>query len=70
HMLLRRTAAQALESFKNTGDVDEAESLAKVKIIVAQRNSFKKKPDAPLEVVIQRKAKWRARQTRQGDNSK
>ena len=59
HMFLRRTAAQALVSLKNTGDADEADSLAKVKIIVAQRGSFKKEPDAPLGIVIERKSKRR-----------
>jgi hypothetical protein len=70
YMLLRPTAAQALASFNNTGDADEADSLTKVKIVVARRNSFKKDPDVPLEDAIERKAKWRSWRDRKGDKSK
>jgi hypothetical protein len=64
HRELRRAASQVFLNVKGTAeslDIDNAESRAKTKILAAQRGSFKKHPDAPLGVVIERKKVWRSK---------
>jgi hypothetical protein len=70
HMELRREASQTLRALRGlpgNADADAVESQAKVKIIGAGRRAFKKKPDAPLGAVIDRKKTWRARRSKSAD---
>jgi len=59
----RRAVGQVLNSLRERveeGDAAEAEALAKTKIIERSRKAFKKSPDTPLGVVIQKKLAKRA----------
>jgi hypothetical protein len=68
HRELRRAAGESLRQVIGTGEEsdagDQAESQAKDRILLLARSSFKKVPDAPLGVVVDRKLK------RRNDNSK
>jgi hypothetical protein len=61
-MALRRAVAEDLRSIKGTAakeDIDAVEGRAKDRLVELARASFKKKPDAPLAIVVDRKAKRR-----------
>ncbi|HEY1799882.1 MAG TPA: hypothetical protein VGG46_03015 [Terriglobales bacterium] len=66
HMEQRRAVSETLRSLKGTMqsfDTDEIESQAKARLADLQRHAFKKKPDAPLGVVIERKTVKRLKNT-------
>ena len=63
HMEVRRAANEELRALKGASveaDADVIESRAKDRILALARSSFKKVPDAPLGVVVARKARRRA----------
>jgi len=63
HRELRRAADEALRQIagaaEDSDSGDLAESEAKDRVLMLQRYSFKKIPDAPLGVVVSRKLKRR-----------
>ncbi|HWB31718.1 MAG TPA: hypothetical protein VG714_00945 [Acidobacteriaceae bacterium] len=59
HQNERRSAAQALHTIcadTHEDNIANAELLAKVKVAISRRKGFKKKPDEPLGVVLNKRA--------------
>jgi hypothetical protein len=64
HMEQRRAVTEELRAIKgpaNEVDADRADIRALDRLKVLARYSFKKKPDAPLAVALERKAKRRSK---------
>jgi hypothetical protein len=62
HMEVRRAANEELRSLAGVGDesvADAVEASARARMLLLSRSSFKKRPDAPLGEVLQRKLKRR-----------
>lgn len=58
HMQQRRVAGQSLKGIKGRLDEDgasAAESETRTRIIKSKREAFRKQPDTPLRVVLERK---------------
>jgi hypothetical protein len=65
HREMRRASSQVLSAIKGAHDdlnADEKESKLTITTIELQRHAFKKKPDAPLGLVIRRKRDWRSKE--------
>jgi len=65
HKALRRAVAEELRPLKGAssdGDADVTEERARQKLVEHKRASFKKVPDAPLAVVLNRKVNKRVEQ--------
>ncbi|OLE10725.1 MAG: hypothetical protein AUG89_11405 [Acidobacteria bacterium 13_1_20CM_4_56_7] len=63
HMEVRRAANEELRSLAGVSDESVAEGVeasARDRMLLLSRSSFKKRPDAPLGEVLQRKLKRRA----------
>jgi hypothetical protein len=67
HMGLRRAAGEALRALRGATedlDADNAEALARARMIELQRTAFKKIPDIPLGLVVKRKLNNRTKKGR------
>jgi len=65
HMEIRRAVAEELRAVKGTSvdsDSDASEIRTTTRMAELERSSFKKMPDAPLAVVLRRKAKKRKKE--------
>ena len=65
HMGERRVVSEILGGLRERPEnSDEADTLAKTKIVERRRKAFKKRPDSPLGIVIERKLAKRMNQTK------
>src|ERR1700692_4053911 len=65
HMGERRAVSEILGRVRErTEEGDEEDVLAKTKMVERKRKAFKKRPDSPLGIVIERKLAKRMNQTK------
>jgi hypothetical protein len=65
HMVERRAVSEILGRVRERPEEsDEADFVAKKNIFVRKRKAFKKRPDSPLGIVIERKLAKRMNQTK------